>query len=278
LTEESQDQFEVYRSTNNLKRKPDDSLIESECARFKVSGADYAIIHLIDINRWLTISPVLQFNFHQTEKDAVIEMNAWKEKIKDSIIVKYTANSQISKKPPTELDSCIQALKERIADRYPGRLPTITTLDPKGGIITTTNSRTISSIQPISCPTIRFDINPPELFYERAEQHYEGITPSLDAATHCCMLAEIEDVAGVLSLPLRVKDKEKISILTDAEVLLSSLTTAEFLLERVIDENRWKDRSSPFVASFGRANSFVLVKKLEQIPELLSGDFFVRYE
>ena len=63
MAKEKED-FEVYRSVNPLKRKPDDTSIEGECARFKVSKAQFAIIHLSEIKRWLTINPVIQFDFH----------------------------------------------------------------------------------------------------------------------------------------------------------------------------------------------------------------------
>lgn len=276
--EKVEENFDVYRSSNNIKRKPDDSLIESECARFKVSGADFAIIHLSEIQRWLTITPVLQFNFHSSEKDAIAAKSQWQQKLKDGIFAKYVENTQKDEKLPTELDNCINALKERIPDRFPGRLPTITTLDPRGGIITTTQSRTVSSIQPISCPTMRFDLNPPELYYQSSEKHFEGLKPSRDAATHCCMFAELEGLDGVMNVPLRVKDKNSINVLTDAEVILNDLNTAEFILSRVIDDNMWKDRTSPFVVSFGRVNTFIITMKLEQLQDLLAGDFFVRYD
>ena len=65
-------ELEVYHSTSKCQR-PDDGLIESECARFKSSGADFGIVELTSIKRWLTISPVLQFEIHKTEKEANAE-------------------------------------------------------------------------------------------------------------------------------------------------------------------------------------------------------------
>ena len=93
--------FEVYRATNNIKRRPDDGLIESECSRFKVSEKDFGIVHLSEIGRWMSINPTLQFDFHQNEKDAIKEMQLWEEKCKDKISAKFVQLLKSDPKPQT---------------------------------------------------------------------------------------------------------------------------------------------------------------------------------
>jgi hypothetical protein len=303
--------FEVYRATNNIKRRPDDGLIESECARFKVSEKDFGIVHLSEIARWMTINPSLQFNFHQSEKTAVAEMELWKEKHEDKTCAKFVELLQPESKPktmltaesyaaadgsiktvtgesvtgsaaqhektdiPEEIVESIKLLKEIVADRHPGRTPTISLLDPAGGIWTTTRTRTVSGIQPILCPTARFDLDIPEIHYQLNDALYEGTKPSVDAATHAYFYAGLEFIGAALTIPFRVKERESINLLTDGELMIDDLSVADFILGRILDEGAWKDHSKPFIAALGKANSVMLFTDFEQLQDCLKGQFFV---
>jgi len=302
--------FEVHRATNNIKRRPDDGFIESECARFKVSEKDFGIIHLSEIGRWMTINPTLQFNFHQTEGSAVKEMEQWKEKNEERIFPKFvelltpkskpntiiTAESyaaadgsiktvtgesitgagstNVAAEIPEEIIESIKLLKELVPDRHPGRTPTVSLLDPNGGIWTTTKTRTVSGIQPILCPTARFDLDVPEIHYELHEPLYEGTQPSSDCGTHAYFYAGLEFLGAVLTIPFRVKERDCINLLTDGELMLNDLSVADFIMGRIIDEGAWKDHSQPFVAALGKVNSVILFTDFEQLQDCLSNPQF----
>jgi hypothetical protein len=305
--------FEVHRSTNNIKRRPDDSLIEGECARFKVSEKDFGIVELPGIERWMTINPAVQYNFHQSEESALKEMAQWQEKIKDAIIadfiempreennpsttpiaesyvagdgsVKTDADNVITGaaeqntilKAPEEIEAAIKMLKDLVPDRFPGRTPTVSLLNPAGGIWTTTKSRTVSSIQPILCPTARFDLDTPQLHYQLSDKHYDGTQPSLDAASHTYFYAGLEFIGAVLTISFRVRKREDINLLTDGELLLNDLNVADFILGRILDDGAWKNHSEPFVAALGRVNSVLLFRDFEQLQDCLNDQFFVGF-
>ena len=309
--EENKMSFEVYRATNNIKRRPDDGLIESECARFKVSEKDFGIIHLSEIARWMTINPSLQFNFHQSERAAIKEMQLWEEKHKEKLCAKFVellrpeskpqttitaesyaaadgsvktvtgenitgaAKQELQTEIPAEINESIKLLKELVADRNPGRTPTISLLDPEGGIWTTTRTRTVSGIQPIFCPTVRFDLDTPEIHYQLNDDLYDGTKPSIDAATHAYFYAGLEFIGAALTVPIRVKDRDSINLLTDGELMLDDLSVADFIIGRILDEGAWKDHSKPFIAALGKVNSVMLFTDFEQLQDYLGGQFFV---
>jgi len=302
--------FEVYRATNNIKRRPDDGLIESECSRFKVSEKDFGIVHLSEIGRWMSINPTLQFDFHQNEKDAIKEMQLWEEKCKDKISAKFVQLLKSDPKPqtiitgesyvaadgavttvagesitgagtqndkmqiPSEISESIKLLKDLVPDRHPGRTPTLSLLDPDGGIWTTTRTRTVSGIQPIFCSTARFDLDVPELHFELHDELYEGTKPSLDAATHAYFYAGLEFIGAILTIPFRIKERDRINLLTDGDLMLDDLSVADFILGRILEEGAWKNRSQPFVAALGKVNSVMLFTDFEQLQDHLTSQFF----
>lgn len=276
MTQDNED-FEVYTSTSKCKR-PNDDLVESECARFKASGADFGIISLPEIKRWMTISPVVQFAFFKEEKLAKAEMEKWKERKKESLIAVFKPNTQLAPSSPENIISLIELVQEKVPDKFPGRLPTVSVLDPQGGFWTTTQARTISSIKPIFCPTVRFDLNPPELYFGLGENTPLGSLPSIDAASHAYYFAGLDVVGAIVNIPARPNKREDITIITDSDLPLNDLNVTDFIVGQILDENVWTDKDEPFVVSFGTANTTILVRRPEQLRDLLQNDFFVRYE
>jgi len=269
--------IDIYTSTSKCKR-PNDDLVESECARFKASESDFGIISLTEIKRFMTISPVIQFAFFKDEKEAKLEAQKWQGKLESALFAKFTQNTQVAPSAPENIISLIEMVQERVPDKYPGRLPTVSVLDPQGGFWTSTRSRTVSSMAPIFCPTVRFDLTPPELYYAVGTELQVGAAPSLDAASHAYYFAGLEFVSVIINLPLRPHKRENISLITDGDLPLNDLNVADFVLGQVLDENAWKDRNEPFVISFGTANTTIFVRRPEQLHDLLKNDFFVRYE
>lgn len=297
--------FEVYRTSNNIKRRPDDGLIESECARFKVSEKDYAIVKLPEIKRFMIINPVIQFKFCKTEVEAVQEMENWQKKFEEMFFAKYVekkidqkepetttlsesyvapdgqVNTQIDEviskspeqiiemEPPEHQKQLIKEIKEVVPDRWPGRSPTISTIYEEGGFWTSTQARTVSSIQPIYCPTVRFDLETPELYFQLQKKNFEGTKPSLDAITHAYLFAGIDFLKGVITIPYRVKKREDIDFITDAEILINDLNVADFILSQILDKELWKNKEKPFVVAFGRVNSMILFSNIDEMFEIL---------
>ena len=276
MTEENDD-FEIYTSTSKSKR-PNDDLVESECARFKASGADFGIISLPEIKKWMTISPVIQFAFFKEEKLAEAEMKKWQERKKESLVAIFKQNTQLAPSAPENIISLIEMIQEKVPDKFPGRLPAVSVLDPQGGFWSTTQARTISSLKPIFCPTVRFDLDPPELYFNLGEETQVESTPSADSASHAYYFAGLDVVGAILNMPTRPNKKEDIDLITDADLPLNDLNVADFVLGQILDENVWKDKNEPFVVSFGTANTTILVRRHEQLRDLLQNDFFVRYE
>lgn len=274
---QEEDDFQIYKSISKCKR-PNDDLVESECARFKASGADFGIISLVEIKRFMTISPVLQLAFFKDEKEAKQEMQKWKDRISDALFAKFVQNTQVAPSPPENIVSLIDLVQEKVPDKYPGRLPTISVLDPNGGFWTSTQARTVSSMAPIFCPTVRFDLQPPELYYAHGTESQTDSVPSLDAASHAYFFAGMDYVSVALSIPIRPHKREDVSMITDGDLPLNDLQVSDFILGQIIEEDVWKDKNEPFVIAFGTANTTVLAKRPEQVRDLLQNDFFVRFE
>lgn len=270
-------EFKIYTSTSKCKR-PNDDLVESECARFKASGSDFGIVTLTEIGRYMTISPVVQFAFYKDEKKAQEEADKWEEKINDAIFAKYQQNTQDSELPPENIISLIETVQERVPDRFPGRLPTVSVLDPKGGFWTSTQAQSVSSMSPIFCPTVRFDLNPPELYYCLNKESQKNAMPSQDATTHAYYFAGLDFVGALMNIPFRPHKEESASMITDGDLPLNDLQVADFVLGQILDEGVWKDKDEPFVVSFGTSNTTVFAKQPEILRDLIQNDFFVRFE
>jgi hypothetical protein len=277
MSEEEKEGLKLYTSTSKCKR-PNDDLVESECARFKASDADFGIISLIDIKRFMTISPVLQFAFFKEEKEAKAEMKKWEDRVNDALVANFVQNTQVSTAPPENIISLIEMVQERVPDKFPGRLPTVSVLDPQGGFWTSTQARTVSSMSPIFCPTVRFDMDPPELYYALGVESPKGAVPSKDAATHAYYFAGMEYISAVINIPMRPHKREEISMITDGDLPLNDLQVADFILGQITEENIWKDKNEPFVVAFGTSNTTIFARRPEQLRDLLQNDFFVRFE
>jgi len=280
MTEEIEIQegkMNIYTSISKSKR-PNDDLVESECARFKASGADFGIISLVEIKRYMTISPVIQFAFFKSKKEAEEESLKWQSRIDDGIFAKFEQNTQVSPSEPENIISLIEMIKERVPDKYPGRLPTVSVIDPQGGFWTSTQARTVSSMAPIFCPTVRFDLEPPELYYALGTNSKQRALPSIDSAAHAYYFAGMDFLGAVVSLPLRVHSRDNVSMITDGDLPMDDLQVADFILGQIIDENAWKDKNEPFVISFGTANTTIFARRPELLRDLLQNDLFVRYE
>lgn len=267
----------LYTATSKCNR-PNDDLIEAECARFKMSGADFGIITLTEINRWLTISPVVQFAIRKSKKEVDEDVERWKESIKDGVFATHTKDSHLSEKPPKEILDLITGIKEKVPDNFPGRLPTVSLLDEKGGFWTSTESRSPSSMISIFCPTVRFDLQPPELYYQLGDHTTINSIPSKDAATHAYYFAGLDFLKTIITVPIRVRKKEDISMITDGNIPLNDLQVPDFILAQIEDGSMWTDREQPFVVAFGSANTTILSREPAQLLDLLQNDFFVNYE
>jgi len=278
--ENEESDFSVYRSTNKTKM-PDDGLIESECARFKTSKMDFGIIHLSEIQRWMGISPAIQFEIFRKESEAVRMMEDWKKRLEEALfpIVQRRLGDDCPD-VPEEFYSFYNVLKELIPDRHPGRLPTISIADPEDGIWVSSWGRTISAIQPIFIPTVRFDLSPPILYYMIPKGIDEFNEPSIDVASHAFMYAGFEDLGGVVTIPTRAKDKETVNLIVpDGDVPINDLSFSDFIYSKIIEDNLWKNRQdNPCIVSLGSSNSLALATTVEQLESLLESDFFVRFD
>jgi len=276
----SEEEFTIYRSTNKTKM-PDDGLIEYEGARFRISGDDFGIVHLSEIGRWMAISPAIQFEFFRSESAAMKMVNEWKERMKKALIAEFERN-EMEKCPPVpqEFSDFIEKLKDSIPSRHPGRLPTVSILDPEGGIWVSSWARSISAIQPIFVRGVHFDSTPPNLQFQVPEGTINEYVPSADAATHALMFAGLEDLGAVMSVPVRCKEKDSPTMVSDGDVPLNDLAFGDHILGCVIDEGLWKDREQPFIVALGSCNTLVLARQVEQLEALLDSesDFFVKYD
>ena len=273
------EEFKIYKSTNKTKM-PDDGLVEYETARFKISGDDFGIIHLSEINRWMAISPAVQVEFFRTEKEVYEMINAWKERMNQALIAKFERNEdQKCPEVPSEFSNFLTKLKSIIPSRHPGRLPTISILDPEGGIWMSSWARSISAIQPIFVKGVHFDADPPTLQFQIPENTIDEYVPSLDAATHALMYAGLEDLGAVMTIPVRCREKNGPTVATDGDIPLNDISFGDHILGLILDEGMWKDRDNqPFVAALGSCNSLVLARQVVQLEDLLDSDFFVRFD
>jgi len=273
------EEFKIYRSTNKTKM-PDDGLIEYETARLKVSGNDFGIIHLSEIQRWMAISPAVQVEFFRSEKEAYKMVDEWKERMKNILVAKFERN-EIQKCPevPKEFTDFLNKLKTSIPSRHPGRLPTISILDPEGGIWVSSWARSISAIQPIFIRGVHFDSDPPVLQFQVPEGTVDEYVPSQDAATHALMYAGLEDLGAVMSVPVRCFEKGSPDMASDGDIPINDLSFGDHILGSIIDEGMWKDRdNSPFVIALGSTNTIALARQVVQLEDLFESDFFVRFD
>jgi hypothetical protein len=275
MTEEN---FEIYRSTNKTKM-PDDGLIEYEGARFRISGADFGIIHLSEINRWMGINPAIQFDFFRSEKEALKMAEDWKERMSNALIAEYKKDNDECPPIPKEFTSLLDKVKHLIPSRHPGRLPTISISEPTGGIWSSSFARSIPAMQPLFIPGGDFGSQPPEVHYIAPEETFDEHIPSLDTASHLMMYAGIESLGGVMTLPVRCKEKNSPTVAIEGNVPINDLGFADWVLGRILDEGLWKEQNQqPFVLALGSCNTLVLAKQVEQLELLLDSDFFLKFE
>ena len=107
------EKIKIHRATNKTKM-PDDGLIEYEAARFKITGDDFGIVHLSEIQRWMAMSPAVQVEFFRTEKEAYKMVDAWEERMKKALIATFERN-EVQKCPevPKEFMDFLNKLKDR---------------------------------------------------------------------------------------------------------------------------------------------------------------------
>jgi hypothetical protein len=271
------EELNIYKSISKCKR-PNDDLVESECSRFKASGADFGIIELIDIKRYMTITPIIQIAFPKTEKEVKSIQQKWEERSENIVTAKSIKNPELAPSCPENILTLIDTIKSKVPDKYPGRLPTVSVLDPEGGFWTSTQARTVSSMQPIFCPTARFDLVPPELYYNLSKESVIDAVPSQDAASHAYYFAGMEFVTAILNIPLRAQQKDQVSLITDGDLILNDLQVSDFILGLILEENIWKNKEEPFSVAFGTTNTTIFARNSDQLKDLLLNGFFVRFE
>ena len=285
IEEENENDFSIYRATNKTKM-PDDSLIEAECTRFKVSRKNFGIIHLSEINRWMGISSAIQFEIFRTEKEVVNMMEKWKKRMSQAVfpdIQKREEGISEEDKCPDisqEFTDFIDAIKLAISDRHPGRLPTISILDPEGGMWVTGWARALSAVQPIFIPTVRFDLDPMRLFYQIPKGVEDFNEPSEDAIFHAHMFASFENLGGVITIPIRPRESEKTHwIIPEGDIPINDISFGDFIVNGISEEELWNDSDEEFcVIAVGSCNSIVLATRVEQLEEILESDFFVQFD
>lgn len=271
-------ELDLYKSTSKTKM-PDDGFIEAECSRFKSSRKDFGITQLTEINRWFGITPALQFEVFKKEENLKQMQEDWQKRMNDALLAKFEKKEGVCPPVPEEFTDLLIKIKEFIPDRHPGRLPTVSISDPEGGIWVSSWAKSVSSMQPIFIPTVRFDETPPVVYYQIPENVNDYNEPSIDSATHAYFFAGIEVLGAALSMPIKTKDKDAPSMITDGNVPLNDISVADFIFGQIIDERLWENRDNvPFIAAFGGVNSLVLATEIEQIEQLLDSGVFAQFD